>query len=83
MDSAGADRHARQDNLDSLAWKTGRLAVGVLDHAQPGAALDYLGNSRLTRRGCGSLARRSLVRMAPWDMVVLKSPRQAYTGRRN
>jgi serine/threonine protein phosphatase 1 len=29
-------------NLDGLAWKTGRLVVGVFDDDQPGAASDYL-----------------------------------------
>jgi Calcineurin-like phosphoesterase len=29
-------------NLDSLAWKTGRLVVGVFDDDQPGAASEYL-----------------------------------------
>jgi serine/threonine protein phosphatase 1 len=29
-------------NLDALAWKTGRLVVGVFDDDQPGAASDYL-----------------------------------------
>jgi serine/threonine protein phosphatase 1 len=29
-------------NLDSLAWKTGRLVVGVFDDDKPGAASDYL-----------------------------------------
>jgi serine/threonine protein phosphatase 1 len=29
-------------NLDSLAWKTGRLVVGVFDDEQPGGASDYL-----------------------------------------
>jgi len=29
-------------NLDSLAWKTGRLVVGVFNDEQPGAASDYL-----------------------------------------
>jgi serine/threonine protein phosphatase 1 len=29
-------------NLDSMAWKTGRLVVGVFDDDQPGAASDYL-----------------------------------------
>jgi len=29
-------------NLDSLAWKTGRLVVGVFDDNQSGAASDYL-----------------------------------------
>lgn len=29
-------------NLDSLAWKTGRLVIGVFDDDQPGAASEYL-----------------------------------------
>jgi serine/threonine protein phosphatase 1 len=29
-------------NLDSMAWKTGRLVVGVFEDDQPGAASDYL-----------------------------------------
>ena len=29
-------------NLDSMAWKTGRLVVGIFDDDQPGAASDYL-----------------------------------------
>jgi serine/threonine protein phosphatase 1 len=29
-------------NLDSMAWKTGRLVVGVFDDDQPGAASNYL-----------------------------------------
>jgi serine/threonine protein phosphatase 1 len=29
-------------NLDALAWKTGRLIVGVFDDARPGGAVDYL-----------------------------------------
>jgi serine/threonine protein phosphatase 1 len=29
-------------NLDGLAWKTGRLVVGVFDDDQPGPASDYL-----------------------------------------
>jgi serine/threonine protein phosphatase 1 len=29
-------------SLDSLAWKTGRLVVGIFDDDQPGAASDYL-----------------------------------------
>jgi serine/threonine protein phosphatase 1 len=29
-------------NLDSLAWNTGRLVVGVFDDDKPGAASDYL-----------------------------------------
>jgi hypothetical protein len=50
MEPAGWNRHARQDQSG-------------LECPRPGAALDYLGNARLTRRGCGSLARRSVARM--------------------
>jgi len=29
-------------NLDTLAWATGRLVVGVYDDEVPGAAVDYI-----------------------------------------
>jgi serine/threonine protein phosphatase 1 len=29
-------------NLDGLAWKTGRLVVGVFDDARPGGAVEFL-----------------------------------------
>jgi len=29
-------------NLDGLAWRTGRLVIGVYDDAAPGSAIDYL-----------------------------------------
>lgn len=31
-----------KSNLDGLAWKTGRLVVGVYEEDAPGAAVDYL-----------------------------------------
>jgi len=38
----GPEKRSRQTNLDTLAWKTGRLVVAVFDDQRPGGATEYI-----------------------------------------
>lgn len=46
----GPRRYAGRTNLDTLAWKTGRLVVGVFDDAIPGGPVDLVEVRRGSRR---------------------------------
>lgn len=38
----GPERYQKRTNLDTLAWRTGRLVVAVFDDARPGGAVEYI-----------------------------------------
>jgi serine/threonine protein phosphatase 1 len=38
----GPEKYQNRTNLDTLAWRTGRLVVAVFDDAKPGAAIGYI-----------------------------------------
>lgn len=38
----GPLRHSRRTDLDTLAWATGRLVIGVFDDARPGGPIDLV-----------------------------------------
>ncbi len=40
--SRGPEKYRNRTNLDTLAWRTGRLMVAVFDDERPGAAVEYL-----------------------------------------
>lgn len=38
----GPERYENRTNLDTLAWRTGRLVIAVFDDAKPGSAIGYI-----------------------------------------
>jgi len=38
----GPEERSRQTNLDTLAWRTGRLVVAVFDDQRPGGATEFI-----------------------------------------
>jgi serine/threonine protein phosphatase 1 len=38
----GPERYENRTNLDTLAWRTGRLIIAVFDDAKPGPAVGYI-----------------------------------------
>lgn len=38
----GPERYQNRTNLDTLAWRTGRLVIAVFDDAKPGPAVEYI-----------------------------------------
>ena len=38
----GPEQYQNRTNLDTLAWRTGRLVVAVFDDERPGPAIEYI-----------------------------------------